>query len=104
MGFFNGNGSLAFFGRIVVRSAIEPVFYCGLFKTFKFSLILSWLFRGGGGGGGQGMTYLATSSCVRWLKTAKYRKIHFLAFCTKFERHTFQVATATLVNLRQGSC
>ena len=41
------------------------------FQDFRFSLIISWLFRG------QGRTYLATSSCFCWLKKTKYQKRNF---------------------------
>ena len=95
MGFFNENDSLAY-SAILERIVVRSVFTVGFFKTLSFLSLLVGFFRG------QGRTYISTPLSLVGLRRPNIRKEIFLAFCTKFERHTLQRPLSR--NLGQGSC
>ena len=95
MGFLNEKDSLAYFAILGELSSCLS-FTVGFFKALSFLSLLVDFFRGQGG------TYLVTPLCFSWLKKTRCQKRNFLAFCTKFERHTLQLRLSR--NLGQDSC
>ena len=79
MAFLNEKDSLAYSAMLGELSS-GLSFTIGFFKTFKFSLIISW----------RGRTYLTAPLSFSWLKKTKYQKSNFVDFLTKFERQTLQ--------------
>ena len=82
MGFLNESDSLAYFS--ILENCRQVCFFFCFFKTLSFLSLLVGFFRG------QRKTYLATPYCFSWLKKTKYQNRIFLAFYTKFKRHTLQ--------------
>ena len=95
MGLLKENDSLAYFA-ILGELSSGLSFTVGLFKTLSFLSLLAGFSEGNERHTSQHPNVLAG------LRRPNIRTELFLAFCTKFERHTLQRRLSR--NLGQGSC